>query len=566
MSYLGLQILYNIINSVDDVLCERVFAPWVDMEDLMRSRGMPLFSLENKVPLSEFDIIGFSLQYEMAYTNLLNMLSLSHIPLRSSNRDERFPLIIAGGPCAFNPEPLAAFIDVIFLGEAEDAVTEIINVVRDWKRGREKHKSQLLMELSKIPGVYVPGFYGVQYKADGTIGEVTPNVSGIQREVTKRVVSDLDRTKYPVKQIVPLIDTVHDRATMEIFRGCTRGCRFCQAGMVYRPVRERKPGVVKQLAADILAHTGYEELALTSLSSSDYSCISSLVDDLASSLAAKGVGLSLPSLRVDAFSVDLAKQIQKVRKSGLTFAPEAGTQRLRDVINKNVTEEDLLEAARSAFEAGWDRLKLYFMIGLPTETYEDLEGIADLAHSVIELHRKVRGNKTPAINVSVSSFVPKPHTPFQWEPQLSPEELINRQKFLRTRLKFKGMEFNWHDADVSFYEAVFSRGDRRLANVLESALSKGCKFDAWTDHFKPGVWQEAFREAGVDPCFYANRARPPDEILPWDHLKTGVSRAYLLEERRKALRGISTSDCRSQPCTGCEACDTLGVRMDLKEE
>jgi len=551
MSHLGLRILYHLLNEREDVYAERVFAPWVDMEDILRQRGIPLFSLESRTPLSEFDIIGFSLQYEMSYSNVLNMLELAGIPILSSERKDGDPLVIAGGPCAYNPEPLAEIIDLFVIGEAEESILELVDLYIDWKESSGK-RSEFLERASQIPGIYVPSLYRVTYAEDGTVKEICPVREGVPERVKKRFIQDLDRAYYPTKLIVPYIDIVHDRAVLEIFRGCTRGCRFCQAGMIYRPVREKSVERLVDIAREMIEATGYEEMSLSSLSTSDYSELKRLVEILADEFKECGVGLSLPSLRIDSFTLDLARKIMEIKKSGLTFAPEAGTQRLRDVINKGVTEEDLLDSVRGAFEAGWNSVKLYFMIGLPTETYEDLEGIADLAHKVVDVYREVKGkSKGLRVHVSTSTFVPKPFTPFQWEAQIPLREIEERQKFLKKRLKNPHIAYNWHDGRLSFLEAVFARGDRKLNMVLKKAREKGCRFDGWSEIFDFEKWMEAFDEVGVDPGFYANRQRPEGEIFPWEVIDPGIERRFLLQELKKAKMAQPTPDCRFGRCHGC---------------
>lgn len=565
MSHLGLRILYDVVNKRDDALMERVFAPWVDFEEQLRNHQLPVFSLESYQPLTEFDVIAFTLQYEMSFTNILNILDLANIPLRAEGRGN-FPLVIAGGPAAYNPEPLSPFIDAFLLGEGEEAIHELIDVVKRWKERGSKDKEALLKDLCHVPGVYVPKYYDVIYGPEGTIVEIRPNIDFAPAKIVKRVVKDLDKAEYPVNPIVPFTETVHNRIMLEVLRGCSRGCRFCQAGMVYRPVREKHPETVAAQAEASLRNTGFDEIALTSLSTSDYTCVQGIVEELANRYGDKGVGLSLPSLRADSFSVDLAKQVQRVRKSSLTFAPEAGTQRLRDVINKGVTEENLMEAVESAFKAGWTSVKLYFMIGLPTETFEDLDGIADLAYKVLDKGRAILGDKAGRlkITVSASSFVPKAHTPFQWVGQDTVEVLREKQQYLAGKIKNRKISFNWHDSKLSFIEAVFARGGRRVGDVLERAWQLGCKFDSWSDHFKYEKWMQAFEETGCDPAFYANRPFPLDEILPWDHIDAGVRKEFLMEEYTKAFEHAVTADCRYDKCTVCGVCQNLPVALDLK--
>ncbi|HHY31936.1 MAG TPA: TIGR03960 family B12-binding radical SAM protein [Firmicutes bacterium] len=562
MSHLGLKILYYILNQRDDTACERAFMPWVDMHAAMKARGVPLYSLESHVPASEFDIVGFSLQYELSYTNVLAMLDLAGIPARASARGERDPLVIAGGPCAYNPEPVAPFFDAVLLGEGEEAVGEIVD---EYKRSKREGLSRraTLEALARVPGVYVPSLYDVEYRADGKIARIVPTSPAAAYPVRKRVVKDLGAVPFPDKFVVPFAEVIHDRIMLEVFRGCTHGCRFCQAGMVYRPVRERDLDDLCELAGRLVTNTGYEEISLMSLSSADYSRIRELVSSLLERYSGSGVAVSLPSLRVDSFSVDLAKEVERGRKSGLTFAPEAGTQRLRDVINKGVTRDDLIDAARAAFAAGWQNLKLYFMIGLPTETDEDLAGIVDLAKEVLacgrEELRRAGAARSPQVTVSVSSFVPKAHTPFQWHPQCPMEELEAKQAYLKRHLRGKGLKLAWHDVRASFLEAVFSRGDRRLAPVLEEAVALGCRFDAWHEELRFEKWQEAFARSCVDPRFYANTHWAYDDVLPWDHLTAGVTKEYLVSESKRAAEGVATPDCRLGRCVKCGVCPELRV-------
>lgn len=552
MSYLGFKILYEIINKIDGALAERVFSPAVDMEKLLRERKLPIFSLETYRPLNTFDIVGFTIQHELSYSNILNLLELGQIPLRSEERKEDAPLIIAGGPGTFNAEPLSAFIDLFVIGEGEEIVGEIIEVYKRWK-DKKQSRAKLLEELAHLKGIYVPSFYKVTYLKDGRVESVTPKKETYHSVIKKRIISNFDQVPYPLFPVVPNIDVVHDRITLEIFRGCTQGCRFCQAGMIYRPVREKSVNTLLELAEKILSHTGYEEISLSSLSSSDYSEIERLITRLVDRFKEKGVGVSLPSLRIDSFSVALAQQVQRVRKTGITLAPEVGTQRLRDVINKNVQEEDLYSSIEAAFKGGWRKIKLYFMVGLPTETEEDVEGIVRLVSKVDRMGREITGRKV-SINISVSAFVPKPHTPFQWEAQEERDILSKKIRYLKNRLNWRNISFSYPDINRIYLEAVFARGDRRLGEVLERAHYLGCKFDAWREHFNFETWQQAFNESGLNMEFYANRVRQEDEILPWDHISCGVKKEYLLEEKKKALKGETTSDCRFENCTECGVC------------
>lgn len=559
MSYLGLQILYGIVNSRPNALMERVFAPWTDMEEKMREHGIPLFALESRRPVRDFDILAFTLQYELSFSNLVNMLDLSGIPLRTAERDAGHPLVIAGGPCAFNPEPLADFIDLFVIGEGEESIGALLEAFLE-ARVRGLDRGQFLLEASRLPGIYVPSLYQVKYREDGAVLEVSPDRAGVPDRVLKQVVRDMDQAHFSTRPVVPSTEVVHDRIMLEVMRGCTRGCRFCQAGVIYRPVREKSPETILGQASELVRNTGYDEISLVSLSTSDYTPVRRVITSLIDEHSRQGVSVSLPSLRVDNFSVELAREVQRVRRSSLTFAPEAGTQRLRDVVNKGVTGEDLLAATGSAFRAGWRAVKLYFMIGLPTETYEDLDGIAHLARAVLEEGKKAgvpRGKLK--VTVSASSFVPKAHTAFQWEPQVSLDELKEKQAYLTTRLKAPGIKFNWHDAGVSFLEAVFARGDRRLGAALYEAFKLGCRFDGWTEHFHYQRWMEAFRLAGLDPAWYAGRSYHYDDVLPWDHIDAGVSRQFLVQEHRQALAGRTTPDCRTGSCSGCGLCSTLEI-------
>lgn len=551
MSYLGLQILYHELNQCENIFCQRVFAPAVDMEKLMREEGVPLMTLEAKMPLREMDIVGFTLQYEMSFTTVLNMLDLAKIPVFAAERNENDPLIIAGGPCAFNPEPLTDFIDVFLIGDGEKLLPAFVEKYIDCKK-KGMAKADCLRELSKLQGVYVPSLYDVKYNDDGTIKELCELYEGAPLPVTRAILPSIEETDFPVNPIIPMVEAVHDRAVTETFRGCTRGCRFCQAGMIYRPVRERSKDRILQLAKTQLENTGHDELSLLSLSTSDYSCFEELATELIDYTKKENISLSLPSLRIDKFAFDVLNKIQEYKKSGLTYAPEAGTQRLRDVINKGVTEKDIYESIEQALELGWKHIKLYFMIGLPTETYEDLDGIVEIAKNIKELNYKVNGPKGGRFNltVSVSNFVPKAHTPFQWEAQNTAEEFADKHNYLAERLKIKGVTFNYHDNTTSAYEAVFARGDRRCGRLLYEAFRAGCKFDGWTEHFRPEAWETAFERSGIDKDFYTTRKREFDEILPWDIIDSGISKRFLINEAQKAVKEEITPDCRNG-CTGC---------------
>lgn len=534
MSYTGMQILYNIINQQESYYCERVFAPALDMENLMRAESVPLMSIETKTPLNEFDIIGFTLQYELSYTNVLNMIDLAGLPLLSKERDQTMPIIMAGGPCSFNPEPLTPFIDLFLIGDGEEAILALCGLYETCRGD----KDQFLAEAAKLEGVYVPSVYDDQ-----------PYI------VKKSLVRNLDKQPYPLKPIVPYIETVHDRAVVETFRGCTRGCRFCQAGIIYRPVRERRPQTIKKIAAEQLKNTGHEELSLLSLSTSDYSKFEPLVMDLMDFCGTEHVSLSLPSMRLDSFSFKVLQEIQKVRKSGLTFAPEAGTQRLRDVINKSITDEDIYESVRQAISLGWNQIKLYFMIGLPTETLEDLDGIAEIAKKILSINEEIHGKKNSRFNVtvSVSNFVPKAHTPFQWLGQNTVEEFMQKHDYLRKILPKRGVKYQYHDAFDSILEGIFARGDRETSKLLLAAWKKGCKFDGWSEHLDRQKWKDAMSETGISPEDYCYRPRGYHDKLPWDMIDSRVNKKYLIEEAEKALQGSKTMDCR-RGCTGCGIC------------
>jgi len=551
MSHLGMKILYSILNDVPGVLCERVCMPWVDMMDALREEHIPLFSLESRTPLKLFDIVGFTLQYEMSYTNVLHMLALGGVPVKAADRGEDDPVVIAGGPCASNPEPLHAFIDAFLIGDGEDVIREITCLLRDCRK-ESLSREQQLGKLAKIEGVYVPSLYTVTYNGDGTIRSFIPN-GGAPAVVRKRFVYDLETAPYPTSPPVPYTQVVHDRIVLEIMRGCTRGCRFCHAGIFYRPVRERSVEKLLEIARRMVDSTGYDEISLSSLSSGDYSRLPELCKRLTEQFEGRHVTLSLPSLRIDSVLKDTLVQANNVRKSSLTFAPEAGTQRLRDVINKGVTQDDLTEKLKDAFENGWNSVKLYFMTGLPTETHEDIEGIARLSKAAVDTYYSVpkpQRAKGLRITVSTSVFVPKPFTPFQWCAQDMPDDIREKQQALRQMLNIRGVHYNWHDSLTSRLEACFALGDRRMADVLYRAFELGCKLDGWSEHCRYDLWMQAFADVGVDPAFYANRARGTDEVLPWDFIDIGVTKDYLLEEWERAQRAETTPDCREQ----CNAC------------
>lgn len=551
MSYLGLQILYHVLNKHENIYCQRVFAPAVDMEQLMREENVPLVTLETKTPVKEVDILGFTLQYEMSFTTVLNMLNLAQIPVMAKERGEEFPIVMAGGPCAFNPEPLADFIDLFMMGDGEKALPQLVEKYIECKKAG-MNKAEFLRSASQMEGVYVPSLYDVEYNEDGTIKKLCKLYEKAPLPVKRAILPSIEEMDFPTKPIIPMVEAVHDRAVVETFRGCTRGCRFCQAGMIYRPVRERNKDTVLRLAKEQLANTGHDELSLLSLSTSDYSQFETMAMKLIDYTKGENVSLSLPSLRIDRFAFDVLNRIQEYKKSGLTYAPEAGTQRLRDVINKGVTENDIYESVRQALELGWKHIKLYFMIGLPTETYEDLDGIVEIAKKIKELNYEVNGPKGGRFNltVSVSNFVPKAHTPFQWAGQNTAEEFAAKHNYLADRLKIKGVTFNYHDNTTSAYEAVFARGDRRTGRLLYEAFRAGCKFDGWTEHFKPEAWETAFEKSGIDKDFYTTRTRNFDEILPWDIIDSAISKKFLINEAEKAYMEQTTNDCRLG-CVGC---------------
>ena len=553
MSHLGMKILYHVLNKREDTYCERVFAPWTDMEEGMRKEGVPLFTNETHTPVKEFDFLGITLQYEMCYSNILNMLDLAGIPLLAKDRGEDDPFVNGGGPCAYNAEPLADFFDFFTMGEGEEVIGELMDAYNEWKK-EGGSREDYLKRIAKIEGIYVPSLYDVEYNADGTIKSMKPNCSEAPEKVKKRIISDLDSVTYPDKFIVPFCDIVHDRSNIEVFRGCIRGCRFCQAGMIYRPVREKSADTLVKDACALINSTGYEEMGLSSLSTSDYTQLETLTDKLLELTEKEKVSLSLPSLRVDNFSLDLMQRVQKVRKSGLTFAPEAGSQRMRDVINKNVSEHDLIKSATLAFEGGWNSVKLYFMIGLPYEEYEDIKGIADLAEKVVECYYssdKTNKRRPVSVTLSVASFVPKPFTPFQWAAQNSMDELYEKQLFLKNQIRNRKIKYNYHQNDISVLEGVFARGDRRLGAVLLRAHELGCKLDGWNECFNLEAWRKAFDDCGIDMNFYT-RAREYDEILPWEIVDIGVTRDFMISENEKAKQAATTPNCREK-CSGCGA-------------
>ena len=552
MSNVGMRILYGVMNEMDGVWCERVFAPWGDMEKAMREHNLPLWALESQSPVKDFDMVAFTIGYEMAYSNILNMMNLAGIPLHAKDRQGLHNIVFAGGVCTFNPEPLADFFDFFSLGEGEDSTVEIVSLY-DRAKAENWTKEAFLMEVAKIPGVYVPSFYRHEYNEDGTLSAIV-SLNGAPKKITKRIIEDLDNAYWPTKMIVPSTEIVHDRANLEVFRGCIRGCRFCQAGFSCRPVRKKSPEVLYRQAVETMEDSGHNEITLSSLSTSDYRGLKELTDALIPYCEANRINLSVPSLRADNFSRELMEKLQTVRKSGLTFAPEAGTQRLRDVINKNLTEDEILNTCAQAFEGGWNNVKLYFMLGLPTETDEDVLGIADLVYKVIQAWKEHATNKKRGLRVHVATayFVPKPHTPFQWESQITPAEYLRRCRLLKSHFYSKSIEYNYHAPDLSRLEAVFARGDRRLGPVIEEAVKNGARLDGWDEYFNYSHWFDAINTCGIDPDFYTTRGYGEDEVLPWDTIDVGISKKFLLRERKRAYESKVTPDCR-EGCAGCGA-------------
>ena len=573
MSHLGIQIIYDMLNQFEDVWCERVYSPWVDLDAIMRKEHIPLFALESQDPIKEFDFLGITIQYEMCYTNILQVLDLSGIPLLSKDRSEEDPIVIGGGPCTYNPEPFCDFFDLFYIGEGETQYRNLLDLYKECKRKKESRR-EFLKKAARIPGIYIPSLYDVTYKEDGTIDERIPLEEGIPMTITKELVTDVSDTYYPKKPVVPFIKVTQDRVVLEIQRGCIRGCRFCQAGQLYRPVRERSLEMLETYAVEMLENTGHEEISLSSLSSSDYSKLPELLDFLIEKCDERKINISLPSLRIDAFSLDVMNKVQDVKKSSLTFAPEAGSQRLRNVINKGLTEEVILEGSRLAFEGGWTRVKLYFMLGLPTETPEDIRGIAELSNKIAavfyETVPKEKRNGRVQIVASTSFFIPKPFTPFQWAPQCTKEEFLDKAYQTRTaitsQLNQKSIKYNWHEADVSVLEGILARGDRKLNQVILRAYEKGCMYDAWSEYYKNDIWMETFEECGIDISFYTTRTRGDDEIFPWDFLDCGVTKQFLLREWHRAQGESVTPNCKMQ-CQGCGAARfQTGICMEKRGE
>ena len=572
MSHLGIQILYDMFNRRPDTYCERVYSPWVDLDKIMRERHIPLFSLETQTPIKEFDFLGITLQYEMCYTNILQVLDLSGIPLRSADRGEDDPIVVGGGPCSYNPEPIADFFDFFFIGEGENGYDEVLDLYKENRKNGGTRKD-FLRKLSHISGMYVPSLYEVSYHEDGTIAKFAPKYEDVPAKVEKRVASDLNDTYYPEKPVVPFLQVIQDRVTLEIQRGCIRGCRFCQAGMIYRPIRARDVNWLKKTADKMLKSTGHEEITLSSLSSSDYADLQELVCHLIDTYQGQCINVALPSLRIDAFSLDVMSKVQDVNKSSITFAPEAGTQRMRNVINKGLTTEDILGGAATAFEGGWNKVKLYFMLGLPTETDEDTKGIAELAEQITEEYYRIPKDKRHgkvSVTVSTSYFIPKPFTPFQWVGMATKEQFLNHQRLLKAtiqqQLNHKSISYQWHDSDTSVMEGIFARGDRKLCDVIEEAYKRGCIYDAWTEHFHYEVWQEIMQKHGITIEFYNLRERQKDEILPWDFIDIGVSKKFLYREYERAQREEVTPNCRRR-CSGCGAAKFgCGVCMEPRDE